>query len=121
MQEEEAFIRMKKLLSTDPVVGHFEPEIACELRTDASLLGIEGILRQNNRIIGCKSRSLNKHENNYSVSEWEALAIIYSIQKFKHFVEGTPFTVVTDHMLLLFMMKRGKETETENKRINKWL
>ena len=121
MKEEEAFIRLKRLLSTDPVIGHFEPGVPCELRTDASLLGIGGILRQNDRIIGCKSRSLNKHEKNYSVSEWEALAIIYSIQKFKHFLEGTPFTVVTDHMPLLSMMKRGKETETENKRINKWL
>ena len=121
MKEEEAFIQMKKLLSTDPVIGHFESGVACELRTDASLLGIGGILRQNNRIIGCKSRSLNKHEKNYSVSEWEALAIIYSIQKFKHFLEGTPFTVITDHMPLLSMMKRGKETETGNKRINKWL
>lgn len=121
LKEERAFRKLKELLSTDPVIAHFDPNKPCELRTDASLLGIGGILRQDGKIIGCKSRSLNKAERNYSVTEWEALAVCYSIQKFRHFLEGTSFTIVTDHLPLVSMLKRGRENETENKRINKWL
>ena len=64
---------------------------------------------------------LSGAESRYSVTEWEALAILYSIQKFRHFLEGNQFTIVTDHMPLVSMLGRGRDTETENKRINKWL
>jgi hypothetical protein len=43
---------------------------------------------------------LSKTERNYSVGERKALAVIFAIEKFRAYVEGVKFTVVTDHSSL---------------------
>ncbi|GAU90755.1 hypothetical protein RvY_03129 [Ramazzottius varieornatus] len=119
--EEQAFLKLKDIISTDRLITHFDPTKPRVLRTDASGLGIGGILLQEGQIVGSKSRALNKAEKRFSAIELECLAILYCIQKFRRFLEGTPFTVVTDHMPLVSMLRRGRETETESRPINKWL
>ena len=54
--------------------------------------------------IAYESRSLSKSEQNYSQLEKEALAIIFGIKKFHKFLYGKPFTLVTDHKLLVTIL-----------------
>ena len=50
--------------------------------------------------VGFASRSLSDAETTYSQTEREALAIVFSCERFKNYVYGLRFMVVTDHKSL---------------------
>lgn len=102
----DAFESLKTKLTEPPVLAHFNPKIGCELRNDASKKGPGVILLQevegkmHHIVYG--SRSLTKAEKNYTISELEALAVIYSVTYFRHFIFGKRVTIVTDHHSLCY-------------------
>jgi hypothetical protein len=87
----------------------FDESLPCKLYTDWSNKGIGAVLAQvdsegNERMVACVSRSLNKHEGNYSSYEGELLAAVWAVKIFRSYLHGLPFTVVTDHQPLLWLM-----------------
>ena len=78
---------------------------------DASNIAIGSILSQKDEKgfdhpIYYTSRQLNSAEKNYSVTEREALGMIYSVQKFRHYLLGYPFVFHTDHDALKYMINK---------------
>lgn len=66
------------------------------------------MLTQNHPDIGEKvvcylSISLTKQEQKYSTTERECLAVLWSIEKLRPYIEGTHFTVITDHWSLFWL------------------
>lgn len=107
-----AFDDLIQRLVTAPVMAHFDPQAKTELHTDASLEGLGGIVMQYQpppglenpekqklvkRVIAYWSKSLEKSEKNYSVTELECLAMKKAIEKFRPYLYGKKFTLVTDH------------------------
>ena len=80
------------------------------LHTDFSNRGIAAVLGQldedgNEYMCACISRSLNKHEANYSSYKGEMLAAVWAAKMFRHhLIGGRPFRLVTDHQPLLYLM-----------------
>lgn len=46
---------------------------------------------------------LNRSERNYTTTERECLAVIFTVEKFRPYLENVQFTVVTDHYSLLWL------------------
>ena len=71
------------------------------LTTDSSDFAIGSILSQGkigeDKPVAYASRTLNEAECNYSTSEKELLAIVWSCKHFRQYLLGKRFTVVTDH------------------------
>ncbi|GBM67686.1 Retrovirus-related Pol polyprotein from transposon 17.6 [Araneus ventricosus] len=51
------------------------------------------------------SKLLNSAERNYSTSEREALAVVWALNKFRGYIEGSKITVASDHQPLKWLMK----------------
>ena len=91
------------------------------LDTDASGKGIGAVLSQvqngRERVITYASRTMQKAERNYCVTDQELLALRYFIEYFRQYLLGRKFKVRTDHQALvwLFSFKEPKS------RIARWL
>ncbi|GFY29179.1 retrovirus-related Pol polyprotein from transposon opus [Trichonephila clavipes] len=70
------------------------------LFTDASGVGIGTVLHQNHRPVAFTSRTLNKAERNYTVTERECLVVIWALNKFRTCFGVLPVKVITDHAAL---------------------
>ena len=63
------------------------------------------------------SRRLSQAEKNYSTTEKEALGMIYSISKFRHYLLGRKFTFHMDHSALLSLVNN----HTLTGRLARWM
>ena len=77
--------------------------------TDASDYGIGAYLCQVidevEQPIAFISKTLSKAEKRWSVYEKETFAIFYSLRKWEHYLQGTKFTLFTDHKNLTYLNK----------------
>jgi len=102
IQEVEAFNRLKLMLTSSPILKLYRPNAETELHTDASRFGFGSILMQldvnDNKFhpVYFASGKTSPAEENYTSYELEVLAIIKSLKKFRVYLLGISFTIVTD-------------------------
>ncbi|KAG7310665.1 hypothetical protein JYU34_003468 [Plutella xylostella] len=100
-EQETAFRSLQKALAEKPTLALYNPQAETELHTDACKIGVAGILLQRDREnvlkpIAYFSRQTTPEEQNYSSYDLETLAVVSSLQKFRVYLIGVPFTIVTD-------------------------
>jgi hypothetical protein len=49
---------------------------------------------------------LNSTKENYSIIDREALAMVYALHKFRHYLLGNQFVFYVDHMALMYLVNK---------------
>lgn len=102
VKEKQAFDRLKELLISSPVLILYKQGSETELHTDASMHGYGACLLQrsdeDNKFhpVFYMSRKTTPAEEKYSSYELEVLAVIQAVKKFRIYLLGNKFRIVTD-------------------------
>ena len=101
-EQEHSFKELKRRLVSAESMAYFNPALQTQVIVDASPVGLGAILvqKQDN---GCfkpviyASRSLTDVERRYSQTEKEALAVVWACERFRFYVLGIHFELISDH------------------------
>ncbi|KAL7304725.1 hypothetical protein TKK_0002964 [Trichogramma kaykai] len=106
-EQQTAFERLKSALTSAPVLARPDFSKPFKVQCDASGVAVGAVLTQEQEDgehpIVYASRSLAGAERNYSTTEKECLAVLWSIRKFRPYIEGYRFVVITDHSALKWL------------------
>lgn len=107
--QSKAFERLKTMLTSDSILRQADPTQPYILKTDASSYAIGACLLQGEgseeRPIEYASRLLTSAEQNYSTTEREALAVVWSVtDKFRGYLECATTIIKSDHQPLKWLM-----------------
>ncbi|XP_049276050.1 uncharacterized protein K02A2.6-like [Rhipicephalus sanguineus] len=124
-RENDAFRKAKAVLCSAPVLTHFDPARELFLECDASPYGVGAALfhriEGQYQPLGFRSRTLTAAEKNYSQIEREALALVYGVTRFRDYLLGRQFTLLTDHQPLLGLLRADRQTPAmAAARIQRW-
>ena len=119
---EEAFVELRRRLTSTPILAHPDFSKQFTLDTDASNTGIGAVLSQKGedgveRVIAFGSRLLTKPERNYCVTRRELLAVVFFTNHFRPYLLGRRFCLRTDHGSLQWL-KNFKDPEGQ---LARWL
>ena len=79
-QCEEAFQKLKTLLTSAPILAQPDTTKPFDVYCDASGTGLGCVLMQENRVIAYASRSLKRHEENYPTHDLELAAVVHALK-----------------------------------------
>jgi len=109
--EKSAFQTLKLKLIEAPTLAIYNPKRYTELHCDASAQGFGAILLQ--RLPNQKmhpvfyfSKRTMEPESKYHSFELETLAIIYALRRFRIYLQGIPFTIVSNCSVVTQMLEK---------------
>ena len=108
-EAQEAFVELKRRLTTAPILAHADYSLPFTLTTDASRTAVGWVLEQKqgnyNKVICFGGKTLNQAQASYGISDLEALACMTAIKDLDSYLRYSKFTIATDHQPLKFMLK----------------
>ena len=111
-----AFDKAKRALSDADYLGFPMPGLPLLLSIDTSDIAIGAVLKQ--VLHGAKqplaffSRKLSPTESRYSTFDRELFAVYTVVHHFRHLIEGSSFTIQTDHLLLVHAFPKKSDTHS---------
>ena len=95
---------------------HYNTQLETRVKCNASCsglgVGLEQLTVDGWKPIEFTSQFLKSCEERYSVNELELLGVLWSIEYFKNYLYGIHFTVITDHRVLLSILKKDRINPT---------
>ncbi|GFX23987.1 transposon Tf2-11 polyprotein [Trichonephila clavipes] len=102
VKQKASFDELKRLLCQKPVLDIYRQNCETEIHTDASIDGLAAVLLQRSpddnslHPIYYMSRKTSETDRKYTSYELEVLAIIEALKKFKVYILGMSFKIITD-------------------------
>ena len=120
-----AFTNLKSELIQTTKLTHYDENSPLILATDASQYGIGATLSVEingvEKPIAHASKTLNENQKNYSQIEKEGLSIIFGLTKFRQYLFGRRFTLITDHEPLVAIFSPDKKIPVLTaQRLQRW-
>jgi hypothetical protein len=121
--QDDAFRQLKSSIVAGPILVLPDPTLPFVINTDASGYAIGAVLQQDQgkglQPIAFLSKKMLDAETRYPVHEQELLAIIHSLNSWRHYLHGSKFKVIvkTDHKSL----QHFKTQPTLSGRQSRWL
>ncbi|KAF5778414.1 putative nucleotidyltransferase, Ribonuclease H [Helianthus annuus] len=119
--QEEAFCKLKTLLSTTPVLRLPDFSKPFTVETDASGTGIGAILSQDKQPIAYYSLKLSPRMQAASAYQREMFAITQAIAKWRQYLLGRKFQIITDQQSLKNLQDQVIQTPDQQKWLGKLL
>lgn len=121
LKQKDAFDLLKNKLMSTPIMSIYSPGDETELHCDASSKSFEAVLLQRKpdkkfHQIFYFSKKTTEVESRYHSYELETLAIIYALRRFRIYLQGIPFKIITDCNALVMTLNK----KDINPRIARW-
>ena len=105
-----AFEKIQIKLVQAPIMAAPDWDQGFEIMCDASDFAMGAALGQRKekifRIIYYASRTFNEAQENYSTTEKEMLAIVFTCEKFRQYILGSHVIIHTDHAAIKYLMSK---------------
>ena len=105
-EQDDAMKRVKAIISSEPVLAHFDETKQLVVQCDASQNGLGAALLQEGRPLAYASRALTPSEQNYAQIEKELLSVLFAMQRFHQYTYGRHVIVENDHKPLEIIDKK---------------
>ncbi|KAH9722991.1 hypothetical protein KPL70_006933 [Citrus sinensis] len=106
----DAFAKLKKLLTSSPIIQPPNWDLPFEIMCDASDYAVGAVLGQRldrvPYVIYYASMTLNDAQLNYSTTEKEMLAVVFALDKFRSYLIGCKVIIFTDHAALKYLFTK---------------
>ena len=104
--QQHAFDKIKKTLTTSPILTLYDPNKATKIAADTSSYGLGAVVLQEEepdtwKPVSFISRSMTTPEAKYAQIEKEALAVTWACERSSNYIIGKPITIETDHKPLV--------------------
>lgn len=121
LAQEQAFHKIKEIMSSPPVLALPNFSQPFVLEADASGTGIGAVLMQEGRPISFFSKALGPKAATSSTYEKEAMAILEAIKKWKHYLASTSVIIRTDQQSLKYIHEQRLTEGIQHKLLVKLL
>jgi hypothetical protein len=104
----EAFERLKVLLTTALVLAQPDIEKPFDVYCDALGSGLGCVLMQEGRVIAYASRQLCRHEEHYPTHDLELATVVHALKIWRHYLLGNICHLYTDHKSLKYIFTQSE-------------
>ena len=106
-EHQAGFTKMKKEISSAPMLAYYNPKKQTVLQTDASIKGLCACLLQEEKAVYFASKALTEAQKGCVAIEIESLTVAWAMENFHHFLYASHFILGTDQKPLEAILSKS--------------